>query len=209
MASAAAVTNWLPSGLESLLPTAVKPDFEKLILSGHSRGGHTAFSVALGHAQLNLKFTAVIGIDPVAGGGVSSQVEPKILTYKPASFNIDVPTLVIGSGLGEENNCLAPPCAPEGVNHVEFYNECKTPCYHFVVTEYGHLDFLDDHAFNLVTKCICKKGKNRDIMRRCTAGIIIAFLKACLEEETGYLNDILTNPAIAPGKLYPVERDHK
>ncbi|KAF3335675.1 chlorophyllase-1-like protein [Carex littledalei] len=203
--SAAAVSNWLPIGLQSLLPPDVKPDFEKLTLAGHSRGGHTAFSLALGHAKINLKFTALIGIDPVAGMSKSSQVEPKILTCKPESFNLDIPALVIGSGFGDEKNCLAPACAPEGVNHTEFYFECPQPCYHFVVTKYGHLDMLDDHALNLVTKCLCKKGNCRDIMRRCTAGITVAFLKAYLEKEAGYLKDILAKPELAPGKLDPVE----
>jgi chlorophyllase len=203
--SGAAVTNWLKNGLESLLPTAVKPNFDKFTLAGHSRGGHAAFCLALGYAQLDLKFTALIGFDPVAGRGESSQVPPKILTYKPDSFNIDVPVLVIGSGLGAEGNCAAPPCAPEGVNHTEFYDECKPPSYHFVVMKYGHLDFLDDQAFNLVTKCVCKKGKSREIMRHCAAGITVAFLKAYLEEEEGYLEDILANPGLAPSKIYPVD----
>ncbi|KAJ1694434.1 hypothetical protein LUZ63_011132 [Rhynchospora breviuscula] len=204
--SVAAVTNWLPIGLQSILPTNVKPNFEKLTLSGHSRGGHTAFALALGHAQTSLKFTALIGIDPVAGTSKTSQVEPKILTYEPASFKLDMPALVIGSGLGEESiNFLAPACAPEGVNHKEFYYECQSPCYHIVVTKYGHMDVLDNNAFNLVTKCICKNGKCRDIMRRCTAGVTVAFLKAYTEEEAGYLNHILSKPGIAPGELDPVE----
>ncbi|KAJ4802532.1 Chlorophyllase-1 [Rhynchospora pubera] len=137
----------------------------------------------------------------------TSQVEPKILSYEPASFKLDhMPVLVIGSGLGEESiNCLAPACAPEGVNHKEFYYECQSPCYHFVVTKYGHMDVLNNNALNLVTKCICKNGKCRDIMRRCTAGITVAFLKAYTEEEAGYLNHILSKPEIAPGELDPVE----
>ncbi|KAJ3693026.1 hypothetical protein LUZ60_012121 [Juncus effusus] len=204
--SAASVTNWLSVGLQSLLPNGVNANFEKVVLAGHSRGGHAAFAVALGHAQTTLKFAALIGIDPVAGMSESSQVLPKILTYEPSSFDLDIPVLVIGSGLGEEQTiCFAPACTPEGVNHKEFYYECKPPCYHLVVSNYGHLDVLDDKAFNLVTKCACKNGKNRDIMRRCSAGVIIAFLKDYFEKETGYLKAILSDPGIAPGKLDPVE----
>ncbi|KAJ4731093.1 Chlorophyllase-1 [Rhynchospora pubera] len=201
--SVAAVTNWLPSGLQSLLPTDVKPDLEKLALSGHSRGGHTSFSLALGHAQTTLKFTALIGIDPVAGTSKSSQLEPKILNNES---KLDIPALVIGSGLGEESIIfMAPACAPKGVNHKEFYNKCSSPCYHFVVTKYGHMDMLDDDAFNLMTKCMCKNGKCRDIMRRCTAGITVAFLKAYIEKEAEYLNLIWSNPGLAPGELEPVD----
>ncbi|KAJ3689316.1 hypothetical protein LUZ61_018480 [Rhynchospora tenuis] len=201
--SVADVTNWLPIGLQSLLPTDVKPDFEKLALSGHSRGGHTSFSLALGHAQTTLKFTALIGIDPVAGTSKSSQLKPEILTDES---KLDIPAMVIGSGLGEESiNFMTPACAPKGVNHKEFYNKCSTPCYHFVVTKYGHMDMLDDNAFNLMTKCMCKNGKCRDIMRRCTAGITVAFLKAYTQKEAEYLDLIWSKPGLAPGELEPVD----
>jgi chlorophyllase len=37
-----------------------------------------------------------------------------------------MPVLVIGTGLGEEKrNALFPACAPSGVNHREFYRECR------------------------------------------------------------------------------------
>ncbi|CAN6177816.1 unnamed protein product [Urochloa humidicola] len=100
--AAAKVTDWLTKGLPSVLPNGVKSNFSKLVLAGHSRGGHTAFSLALGYGKTNLKFSALIGLDPVAGSGKSSQISPEILTYEPSSFNIAMPILVIGTGLGEE-----------------------------------------------------------------------------------------------------------
>lgn len=119
IAAAAKVADWLPDGLPSVLPKGVEPELSKLALAGHSRGGHTAFSLALGHAKTQLTFSALIGLDPVAGTGKSSQLQPKILTYEPSSFDMAMPVLVIGTGLGEEKNIFFPPCAPKDVNHAD------------------------------------------------------------------------------------------
>ncbi|KAK4408259.1 Chlorophyllase-2, chloroplastic [Sesamum angolense] len=76
---AAQVTEWLPTGLPPLLPEEVNPDMDNLALAGHSRGGKTAFALALGRTEQKppkkkvvdvtqpSKFKAVIGVDPVAG----------------------------------------------------------------------------------------------------------------------------------------------
>ncbi|CAN6179943.1 unnamed protein product [Urochloa humidicola] len=206
IADTAEVTDWLITGLPPVLPKGVEPNLSKLALAGHSRGGHTAFSLVLGHGKTNLKFSALIGLDPVAGTSKLLQISPKILTYEPSSFDIPMPTLVIGTGLGEEKkNILFPPCAPKDVNHWEFYHECKPPCYYFVTKDYGHLDMLDDDAPKFMT-CMCKDGTNcKDMMRRTIAGIMVAFLKAVLNEEDGDLRVILKDPKLATTTLDPVE----
>jgi len=201
---AAETANWLSGGnLQSALPNGVEPNLLKLALAGHSRGGHAAFSVALGHAQTDLKFSALVGVDPVAGTS-KSQIPPEILTYDSSSFELGIPVLVIGSGLGDQKkNFLFPACAPDRVNHKEFYYECQPPCYHFVVSNYGHVDMLDDDAPRIFS-CACKNGDNcKDLMRRSIAGLVTAFLRAYFEDENGDLKAILADPQIAPTKLDP------
>ncbi|KAM3297495.1 hypothetical protein ACQJBY_039405 [Aegilops geniculata] len=206
IAAAAKVADWLPDGLPSMLPEGVQPELSKLALAGHSRGGHTAFSLALGHAKTQLIFSALVGLDPVAGKGKSSQLKPKILTYEPSSFDIHMPVLVIGTGLGEEKkNIFFPPCAPNDVNHAEFYRECRPPCSYIVTKDYGHLDMLDNNASKLMT-CVCKDGSGcKDKMRRCVSGIMVAFLNATIGEKHGDLEAILRDPTVAPATLDPVE----
>uniref|UniRef100_A0A0E0M4Q7 Uncharacterized protein n=1 Tax=Oryza punctata TaxID=4537 RepID=A0A0E0M4Q7_ORYPU len=98
--AAAKVTDWLPGGLPSVLPAGVEPDLAKLALAGHSRGGHTAFSLALGHATTKLTFSALVGLDPVAGRSKSSQLQPKILTYEAALMELGgMPVMVGGQEL--------------------------------------------------------------------------------------------------------------
>ncbi|KAK9288309.1 hypothetical protein L1049_016760 [Liquidambar formosana] len=189
--SAAAITNWLSSGLQKLLPPNVQPNLSKLGLAGHSRGGKTAFALALKKAATSLKFSALIGVDPVDGMDKGKQTPPPVLTYVPHSFDLDMAVLVIGSGLGEvKKNPLFPPCAPKGVNHEDFYGECRAPACYFVVKDYGHLDMLDDDTKGIrgkSTYCLCKNGKAREPMRRFVGGIVVAFMKAYLEGDFSHL----------------------
>ncbi|CAJ1951999.1 unnamed protein product [Sphenostylis stenocarpa] len=203
------VVDWLAMGLQPLLPENVEAKLEKVVLSGHSKGGKTAFSVALGYAKTMLKFSALVGIDPV--GSISkcnvSKTIPEILTGVPRSLNLNIPVAVIGTGLGPEKaNILFPPCAPDGENHKEFFNECKPPCAHFVATKYGHMDMLDDETpgamGTMMSKCMCKNGKGpRDLMRRTVGGLVVAFLRAQLDEKCKDFDAIITDPDLAPARL--------
>ncbi|XP_052174636.1 chlorophyllase-1 [Diospyros lotus] len=201
--SAGTVTNWLSAGLQSNLPENVTANLQKLALSGHSRGGKAAFALALGYAEPTLKFSALLGLDPVAG--VFSETDPKILTYQAHSFNLSMPVAVIGTGLGDEQKCcLVPACAPNGLNHEEFFRECKAPCSYFVAKDYGHMDMLNDPAAKLGS-CVCASGKGaKDLFRMCLGGLFVAFLRAYLEDDNADFKAILEDPSIAPVTLDPM-----
>ncbi|KAE9460629.1 hypothetical protein C3L33_07466, partial [Rhododendron williamsianum] len=173
--SAAAVTNWLPTGLPSALPPTIHPNLQLLALSGHSRGGKSAFALALGRSSpaTSLPFSALIALDPVAGF-CCFRIPPHILTYVPRSFDLTIPVAVIGTGLGPERKLgILPACAPNGMNHDEF--------------------FTDGDG---------KGGK--DGFRACLAGVFVAFMRAFLERESGDLRVIVDNPGVAPVTLDPV-----
>ncbi|XP_061353240.1 chlorophyllase-1-like [Gastrolobium bilobum] len=203
------VVDWIAKELQPLLPEHVQAKLKNLVLVGHSKGGKTAFAVALGYAKTKLNFSALVGIDPVAGLSKCKicRTFPHILTGVPESFNLNIPVAVIGTGLGPEKpNCCAPPCAPHGVNHDEFFNECKPPCVHFVAKDYGHMDMLDDETPGLVgtilSKCMCKNGTGpKDLMRRTVGGLIVAFLKGHFNAQWKDLDAILADPELAPAKL--------
>ncbi|GAU30731.1 hypothetical protein TSUD_145280 [Trifolium subterraneum] len=113
-----------------------------------------------------------------------------------------MPVVVIGTGLGPETaNCFPITCAPDGVNHEEFFYECKPPCAHFVTKDYGHMDMLDDDI-NSLLKCMCKNGTApKDFMRRTLGGLVVAFLKAYLYNQWEDFQAILKDPNLAPAKL--------
>ncbi|CAD6265074.1 unnamed protein product [Miscanthus lutarioriparius] len=225
------VTSWLADkqqGLAHVLTNilhlhGVRPDLSRLALAGHSRGGDTAFAVALGLGSSSdtvtatttapaspLKFSALIGVDPVAGLSKQLQLEPKVLTFTPRSLDPGMPALVIGTGLGPKHVGLSP-CAPAGVNHAEFYDECAPPRYHVVVRDYGHLDMLDDDGVPYVIKnCMCKRNTEdtKDLARRAIGGAMVAFLRAKLEDHDEDLRAVLENsPGLSPAVLDPVEYD--
>ena len=139
------------------------------------------------------------------------QTYPHILTGVPHSFNLAIPVAVIGTGLGPEpNSCTPMPCAPDGVNHEEFFKECKPPCAHFVAKEYGHMDMLDDDIPGIVggmlSKRMCKNGEGpREYMRRTVGGLVVALLRAHLKGQWEDLDATLADPGIAPCKLEKVE----
>ncbi|KAM3688733.1 hypothetical protein ACJW31_10G173400 [Castanea mollissima] len=206
---AASVTDWLSNGLQSQLPENAEANLLKLALAGHSRGGQAAFALALGHANTSLKFSVLLGIDPVAGNE-DWPLEPYILTNVPRSLSISIPVTVIDTGLGPKKIFLGKASTPEGFNHEQYFNECKTPCAHFVTKDYGHLDLLNDNLSDmlgdLMRNFLCENGKGpRNPMRRSVGGIIVAFLRAYLEGENGDLVAILGDPKHSPVKLEPAK----
>lgn len=192
----AAIIDWLPKGLKDVLPQDIRANTDNISISGHSRGGKVAFALALNKVTTSpLKISALIGIDPVDGMDKGKQTPPPVLTYKPRSFELkDTPVLVIGSGLGAlKRNPLFPPCAPKGVNHYDFYDECQNPAWYFLVKGYGHLDMLDDDTKGIrgkSTYCLCKNGESRKPMRRFVGGVIVAFLNGYVRGDPTQLNAI-------------------
>ncbi|KAH1106154.1 hypothetical protein J1N35_009922 [Gossypium stocksii] len=209
--SAAQVANWLQSGLQSVLPENIEPNLKTVVLSGHSRGGQTAFALALGYGDPIQKFSALIGIDPIAGNHFGP-ITPHILTNEPKSFDIPFPITVIGTGLGAESKYfMSPPCAPKKYNHEEFFNESKPPRAHFTAKDYGHMDMLNDDLSDpvvIMANFMCVKGKGpRDLLRRCIGGIVIAFLNYYFQDNKVDFNTIVKKPDVAPVELDQVQFD--
>lgn len=208
IANAAAIINWLPEGLADVLSEylgPVQPRLDKLALVGHSRGAKVAFGLALGLSEVTLKICAIAGLDPVDGKDVGQQTTPAILKFSDHCFDLKLPILIVGSGLGSlKRNALFPPCAPEGVSHRAFFSDCSEPTFYFVATEHGHMDFLDDrtHGFRgKLSYCTCRNGPSRGPMRMFAGGILVAFLQAAMFSETATLQHIIGNPSHAPVKL--------
>lgn len=208
IADAAAIIEWLPDGLTQVFPdglTYVHPRFDKLALVGHSRGAKVAFGLALGLSESPLKICAIAGLDPVDGKDIGQQTPPAILNFSDHSLGLNLPILIVGSGLGSlKRNALFPPCAPDGVSHKAFFSDSSAPAFYFVASEHGHMDFLDDCTNGLRGKlsyCVCRNGPSRAPMRRFAGGILVAFFQAAMFSEAGSLQDLLVNPSHSPVKL--------
>ncbi|CAO2820020.1 unnamed protein product [Amaranthus hypochondriacus] len=204
---AATVANWIPSNLNKVLqdrisPT-VKPNLNKVAVSGHSRGGKSAFALTLNYTKttkLTTKISALIGLDPVAGKSKNQRFEPYILNYEPNSLDISIPVTIIGTGLGNITRLFIP-CAPNEVSHQQFYDESKKAS-HFVVLEYGHMEMLNDRFFDL-SWIMCKTGDGpRSVMRRTVGGIMVAFLDAYFRGDGEEYFYVLDHPSLAPTTLF-------
>ncbi|CAI5956339.1 unnamed protein product [Closterium sp. NIES-65] len=202
MRDAVKVINWLHANLHTLIDARIKPaalaairaagkeagreqaageetvvvsqpDWSRLVLAGHSRGGKVTFGIlrklvgelvkstkqqqsttqqrGFIEAQLAVPIKAAILFDPV-DGTASKATNPPTLTHQPDSIALlnNPPVLVIGSGLGpiprggKSPSDKGNPCAPENFGHKVFFSDLVGPAYHFSVPEFGHADFYDD-----------------------------------------------------------------
>ncbi len=163
---AAAVIDWIPARLERL--PGIEFNNVNIGLAGHSRGGKVAFGVA---AAGNERVAALAGIDPVDGTGGPGGNQPRV-TAEP--FVFDIPTLIIGAG-------IAGACAPEGDNYVQFFEASPPPSTLVIATDYGHGDMLDEETAALAAS-VCASNDDRELMRRLTAGLLVAFFRAQLQD---------------------------
>ena len=109
------IISWLEEHINSLIPVTANTNL--LGLSGHSRGGQIAYRMTL---QVTEKVKALAGVDPVDGLQMFGQT---LVITGPLSF--DIPTYILGTGLGPivVGGFLA--CAPEAVGPLHFY--CANP----------------------------------------------------------------------------------
>lgn len=174
---------WLPGHLDAL--TGVRACTERLGLAGHSRGGKVAWIVVKRQPEVA---DAIAGVDPVDGSGGPLGRQDRVIT---GPFAFSVPALVIGTGLGGS-------CAPEGDNHVQFYEASMSPAWHVVVPGQGHADMLDDDASGVgLARLLCPGGPETEGMRRLTAGLMVALFRAALQGDEAAFS-YLTDAEAAP-----------
>jgi dienelactone hydrolase len=186
------IISWVQENIQSIVP--VNADATLLGLSGHSRGGQTAYRMAL---QVPDKVKALSGVDPVDGLTMFGQ---KLAITGPLTFNI--PTYVLGTGLGlipVTGGAIELACAPADIGYQHFFDANPNPSWLAVATEHGHTDMIDENDLcpNGVCDSFCPGGPNRDGMRAFTAGTLAAFFSGTLQGNKQALS-VLTEPDDAP-----------
>jgi chlorophyllase len=167
---------------------SVTADTDLLGLAGHSRGGQTAYRMAL---EVPEKVEALAGVDPVDGLDLFGQTQ---IISDPLTF--DIPTYILGTGLGPvpvgESGPVAS-CAPAEVGPNHFYCGSPNPTWLVTATTHGHADMIDEEDFSE----FCPGGPDRDGMRALTGGTLAAFFSGILQENTSALS-ALSDPGSAP-----------
>lgn len=169
---------WLRGTLPTLAPQADATS--PVGIAGHSRGGKVAWLLVTDHPN---EFAGVAGVDPVDGRGGPRGNQPRVLDRE---FDYAFPSLVLGAGLSGS-------CAPEGENHVSFFDAVPSPAWHFLAEGYGHGDMLDP-LFARLASNVCRSGRNPADMRRFTAGSLVAFFEFALRGDDAMLADIVASP---------------
>ncbi len=165
---AAVVIEWIPSQIDQL--PNIELNNARIGLAGHSRGGKVAFGVADAGAT---RIAALVGIDPVDGTGGPGGNQPRVVD---GPFDFDIPTLILGAGIGGA-------CAPDGDNYLQFFDACPSPSVLVIATDYGHADMLDEETASLAAS-VCPTNADREPMRRLTAGLLVAFFRAHLQNNS-------------------------
>jgi chlorophyllase len=190
-ALAVQVLDWLRDNLGALVGVTARTDL--LGYAGHSRGGKVSWLLL---KQDSSRARAVAGVDPVDGTGGPMGGEDRVIQ---GSFGFPFPSFVLGTGLGPiSSGPLQPACAPEGDNHVQFYDASASPAWHTVATEQGHLDMLDAATPGCGMECTaCLTGPDKAGMRLLTGGSLAAFFRGSLQGDGsayGWLLDTASAP---------------
>lgn len=174
---AMAVWDWLATGLDAEVTGT--PVVDRLGLAGHSRGAKVIWlAMESGYTGA----TALAGLDPVDGTGGPLGNEPRVLE---GGLDSTEPALILGTGLGPTSGLFGMPCAPEGDNHVNFWEALGAPAYHVVAPDYGHNDLLDEDTSECSFCGLCESGPDDGGLRDLTTGMVTAFFRFTLQDVAG------------------------
>lgn len=125
-------------------------DTSKVYVVGHSRGGK---GNALA-AQIDPRIVGIFGIDPVDSN-------PPGMSGVSAIANMSktkAPLAVVGADKGGQGFQA---CAPAADNYAKFYDAAQTTAWELLITETGHMQFLDTQSGCLA--CLaCTRGSRGD-----------------------------------------------
>ncbi|MBK8914386.1 MAG: hypothetical protein IPM64_07235 [Phycisphaerales bacterium] len=167
--------------------SAVIPRPDLLTIGGHSRGGLAAWLVC---EMLPGRFAGIVGVDPVGGAG--GRVSSRGARSQPAGDEAmpGPPAVILGAGLGGS-------CAPAGRNYEQFFASTVGPAWKIVATEQGHGDMLDEKAATAAGQ-VCDTSRNREPMRRLTAGLIVLTAQRGAPADSGAEAILNALPETAP-----------
>lgn len=191
--------SWIVPQLGGNTAPAV-PDFTKVGLAGHSRGGKTSWRVMLANSN---RFQAIAGVDPVlAPPPIGSDPNP---ITGPVSYS--APSLLIGTELGPTGSQA---CAPADGNSAFMYPNLPLPTWHLIGGGIGHMDMMDPDDISACgfTCSVCDGGNDgqKTTFRALAGGLLVAFFRAALYGETA-LYDKLVDTVSMP---HPISKaEHK
>jgi len=87
------------------------------------------------------------------------------VTNPPNQLDFQIPTLILStkySAIPAKSHL--PPCAPQNISNVRFYETLPGPTWYLNFTQYGHADILDDWVNNLASLYTYYSNLNHSIL---------------------------------------------
>ena len=152
---------------------------------GHSLGGKLAFLAA----TMEPRFKAVIGLDPVDGGGPLGCNPPKCVDVTDAIGKLTIPTGFVGEMTDASGGMQ--PCAPMASNYETFYNAIAKNSFEVTVNGANHMSFLDNQNGCMACGFCNKATANATAVTDLARSYVTAFFERHLRGLTAY-DDYLT-----------------
>ena len=178
----------------------VVPDLERMMISGHSRGGKVAYAMALGLLQSKSydphKYVGLFALDPV-DGGPGGPTDPPIVIRKDVALAF--PVFILGTEYGSEDLFVPlTACAPACCNYSAYAKVTHAPVvYHLMALKFGHLDVLDDSIY--WSSLVCKSGKEKEPLRKVSGALLLAFFESILTHSPTPLSHAISDASIDLG----------
>lgn len=162
-----------------------KVDADNAGVMGHSLGGKLAFLAA----TLEPRFKAVLGLDPVDGGGPLGCNLPQCVDVSVAVAKLAIPSAFVGETTDAAGGMQ--PCAPSANNFQTFYASVPSKSVAVTVNGANHMSFLDD-TNGCMTCGFCNKATAAQAtVTDLSRSYAVAFFERNLRGLTAY-DDYLT-----------------
>lgn len=185
---------WLQANLSANIlshgATAV-PDFDLLMMAGHSAGCHTVTQFLTQHCS---GVRGVVLIDPVDGADPLGIINDFII-HPPNPVNFSTPTLQFETGYDPVPKSFGlPACAPKNLSNDRFFNAWQGPIWQINGTLYAHDDVMDEFARGLAG-IICGNdasltADDRQLWRETVGDLAGAFVRGILYGEVENFDDL-------------------
>lgn len=179
-ADVSAVLDWV---LGATSPAAGIADPARVALAGHSLGGKVATMTAFRDARVG----ALLGIDPVNGGGPTGYADSRPDIVPDEVAPLAIPVGFLGQTTNGSGSGLSPACAPFDQNFQTFYEAATSAPWAAEWDFQGadHQDFVDTEECDWLCRLACAQGEADPVaVVAGTRTLAVAFLRRHLAGET-------------------------
>ena len=203
--------DWMKSGnLDAMMQSsgfAVSPDLTKLVLGGHSAGGHTVTQLISDGCN---GISALILMDPVDGlapwADFDHISEYASVIHPPKKVDFVIPLLHLDNkwdpfvSMPQYPNY--PSCAPEAMSNDRFFNAWRGPAWQINATYFGHMDSINagyvdelNHIFDIF--CAGNRTSSNAEYISLVGGATVAFMNMFINGDSSaqiYIEDASVMP---------------